>query len=184
MKSKTLFFVLLAALLVTSIMAVILARDTVEDKRSMLQRSADMIHSDITTEHGTYGHYRIYTGMLLCKDCDSIATRIILKSETASSTEGVATLETTKIYTGDKPQKQPLQKVMWEIQQGLAVDAAGSTLLLSNNATAVANFSLDPAGTALGKIIIEAGPDGSPLSSKENRVGKLILVSEGDTSDQ
>lgn len=151
-------------------------------ERSGLQRLVDMTKPDISSEGGLYGHYRIYTGMLLCKGCESIATRLILKSENELSPDGVSTFETTKIYTGEKPLKQPIQKAIWTTMKGNTNDPGAQYIALFTDQNKVATFLIDQTeGKDKWKYIVEATDSGDPLSSSENRIGKLILMSEGNT---
>lgn len=152
-------------------------------EKSGLQKLVDATKPDISSEAGRYGYYRIYTGMLLCKDCDSIATRIILKSERESSTDGVATFETTRIITGSKPEKLPIQKALWTIAKGNTTEPDAKYISLFNDDNSVAAFLIDESlNSAKWKIIVEATAQGDPLSKSENRIGKLVLMSEGKTN--
>lgn len=169
----------------TTLMAIAIAVTSyrLSNEKAGLQKLVDATKPDISSEHGIYGHYRIYTGMLICEDCDSIAARLILKSESGQSHDGVATFETTKIFAGSKPVKQPIQKALWTIMKGNTRDPNAQYISLFSEKNTVANFLLNNDDlTAPWKIIIEGTTEGEPLSTSENRIGKLVLITEGVTT--
>ena len=183
MKTKTAVISALALIASIAMLYVLAIAYRSAHEKSGLQKLVDSTQPDISSEGGLYGYYRIYTGMLICKDCDSIATRIILKSETEESTDGVATFETTRIITGGKPMKQPIQKSLWTVLTGNSERADAKYISLFTDDNNIAAFVIDESlNSAKWKIIVEATRDGDPLSTSQNRVGRLILMSEGKTN--
>lgn len=182
MKTKTAVISLLLIIALVGLLYVLVIAYRSAREKSGLQKLVETTQPDITSENGMYGYYRIYTGMLLCSDCDSVAARIILKSEHATSTDGVATFETTKIYAGAKPEKLPIQKALWTVLQGNSENSEAKYISLFTDDNTIATFVIDESlNSAIWKIIVEATAEGEPLSTSEHRIGKLVLMSEGNT---
>lgn len=183
MKFKKALLWTLAIVAALIVISVSLTTYRLKNEKSGLQKLVESTKPDISSENGIYGHYRIYTGMLICEDCDSVAARLILKSESGESHDGVATFETTKIFAGSKPMKQPIQKALWTIMRGNSKDSNAQYISLFSEKNTVANFLLaNDDLTAPWKIIIEGTAEGEPRATSENRIGKLVLITEGDTT--
>jgi hypothetical protein len=164
------------ALLSLSYGALLLFRMTTA--RAGLQKLIETTQPDISSEGGLYGHYRVYTGMLMCEDCDSIATRLILKSQRDSSVDGVATLERIKINTGKRPIKQVIQKALWTLSGSTTIQHL--SLFADNNKTSTFSLEQD-AKTNKWKFIKEDTARSDTSLSDEDHIGRLELIAEGNT---